>query len=379
MIERIGKCYALVLERYQKTLEEYALLSEKQIIDFSSTYFEGKAGELGEVGFSRDGQRNKKQITFGIATGINGIPTALTVQKGNTQDKKHFGEILKAAEAILEVGSILLFDCGANSKKNKAAIRERGLNYLTLKAKKKGPYLKAIRLFRAATKYMFNIGDQVYECVKIKHEDEFWYIYFSEKLFNEQMALKDERFQKELKKNNALLKKTKNGEPLGQYPTKEGTVIATGSLQKTLDDSTPNPQIKGVEGFFILESSVDDDPKKILELYKQRDKAEKLIRSIKEGTELHPLRCWDKNTIIGSVTLIFLTNFLVSLTLLKAKNPTVKNTKLLKNYLTKLTVTVIYPPKEFRVAVLTNVTPEILSILGSFVEKYQDRTLKLRW
>ena len=35
------------------------------------------------------------QINFGVATGINGIPTAITIQKGKVQDKKHMEQMLK--------------------------------------------------------------------------------------------------------------------------------------------------------------------------------------------------------------------------------------------------------------------------------------------
>ena len=42
--------------------------------------------------------------------------------------------------------------------------------------------------------------------------------------------------------------------------------------------------------FLVLESSVDDGPEKILKLYKERDKAEKFFRNLKEGIELRPLR-----------------------------------------------------------------------------------------
>ena len=31
----------------------------------------------------------RMQINFGVSTGINGIPTAITIQRGNTQDKKN--------------------------------------------------------------------------------------------------------------------------------------------------------------------------------------------------------------------------------------------------------------------------------------------------
>ena len=85
------------------------------------------------------------------------------------------------------------------------------------------------------------------------------------------------------------------------------------SLQSVLN-KFDNPYISGVEGFFILESSVDTEPAKILELYKNRDKAEKFIRDLKEGTELRPIRHWTKNAIFGSLFVCFLTKALTNLT-----------------------------------------------------------------
>jgi len=222
------------------------------------------------------------------------------------------------------------------------------------------------------------MNDRKYECVKRTYNDETQYIFFSEDLKREQFARKEKRFQKELERNQPLLKKTKTGKPLGEYYSSEGIIVAKGILQKIIDD-LGNPHINGVEGFFILESSVDTEPELILALYKDKDKAEKLIRNIKEGTELRPMRHWSKWAIMGYVLLVFLTNFLINLTLLKAKKPVVKNVKLLKKYLMKLTVTVVYPPNGFRFHILANISPEILSILGNFIDKYRDKTLPLRW
>jgi hypothetical protein len=42
----------------------------------------------------------------------------------------------------------------------------------------------------------------------------------------------------------------------------------------------------------------------------------------------------------------------------------VKNVKLLKKYLNKLTVTIAYPPKGFKFHLLSNISDEIRSILG---------------
>jgi len=66
----------------------------------------------------------------------------LTIQKGNVQDKTHMKSMIRLCSKILPGNSLLVFDCGGNTKANKMAILDLKLQYLTLKAKKKGPYLK---------------------------------------------------------------------------------------------------------------------------------------------------------------------------------------------------------------------------------------------
>ena len=66
------------------------------------------------------------------------------------------------------------------------------------------------------------------------------------------------------------------------------------------------PLHKRDEGFFILESTVDATPEEILRIYKQRDAAEKLVRNMKEGIELRPVRHWTKYAIIGAILIAFL-------------------------------------------------------------------------
>ena len=43
-----------------------------------------------------------------------------------------------------------------------------------------------------------------------------------------------------------------------------------------------NPKISGIEGFFILESSLDEELLQILKTYKNRDKTEKIIKAMKD-------------------------------------------------------------------------------------------------
>lgn len=381
-IERLGDKFEFVLERHQQFLVKNNLVSKEQFVDFSSTYFEGTKPELGALGYSRDGAPGKKQITFGISTGINNIPTALTIQKGNVQDKTHFEHIFNVTKKVLEKGSILIFDCGANTKTNKKMVRNGEYHYLTLKAKKKKSYRPIIQLFLQEKKNgntkRFEMNGSFYECVKLVRDNEINYIFFSEKLYQEQLQKREKKYQMLLEKNDKDLKKVKNGKNLGSVITKDGYIILHGSIQKTLAPIS-NPFINGLEGFFALESSVDDEPEKILSLYKDRDKAEKFIRGLKDGLELRPIRHWSDLAVKGYLLLTFLTNFLVNLTLYLAKKPLVRDIRLLRKFLNNLTLTIAYPPNAFKFTVLSNVSNEVISILGDFIKKYDDDSLKLRW
>lgn len=377
-IERIGRKFPVIMEQYQSFLKKSGYASNEQFMDFSSSYFEGKKAEIGELGYSRDNQPGKKQITFGIGTGINEIPTALTIQKGNVQDKKHFKSLLTLSAKVLEPNSLLIFDCGANTKANKTAVRKKKLHYLTLKAKNRGSYKPYIKKFTDSEKQKIVINELEYECVKANEKNNVKYIFFSRKAEDDQLRKKEKKFQKELAKNDKLLKKAKANKIINTKISSEGYIVSKGGLQKTIGQM-PNSFITGLEGFFILESSVDTESENFLRLYKDKDKAEKLIRSMKEGTELRPIRHWSEYAIRGYMLLVFLTNCITNLTLISAQNPLVKNVKLLKKFLSNLTLTFVYPPKSFRFRILSNVSEEIKSILGDFVEKYVDKSLEMRW
>lgn len=370
-LERIGINHMFILGNYQELIQNKNLVSEKQFIDFSSSYFEGNNSELGALGYSRDRQPGKKQITFGIATGINDLPSALTIQNGNVSDKTHFKFMFDTVKKILKVGSLLIFDCGANTKRNKEDILKAQFNYLTLKQKHVKSYLKYLKIFQVADKEVFTINEVEYQCVKVREENEVKYILFSEKAKKEQLEKKYRKFKKTLEKGDKLLLKFRKGKELAKFITREGDIFAKGELQKNLTEAI-NPFITGLEGYFILESSVDEDSKKILKLYKEKDKAEKLIRAIKEGTELRPIRHWSKNAVIGYILIVFLTNCIVKLTDFLNSNAVGKNLKLLKKSLNNLTVTIVYRENSSKFEILSNISEEIKAIFGNFIEKYRD-------
>lgn len=375
-VERLGGQHAIVLANYQRLVEGLGLVGENQFLDFSASYFEGKESPLGALGYSRDGQPGKLQVAFGVSVGINGVPTTLTIQKGNTADKKAMWRLVRLCAKILPKGALLVFDCGGNSSKVKERIIELVFNYLTLKAKKRGSYAPLLREFRDGKKIEVAYGGLSYSCLKTKSGNENVYVFYSRKLYDDQMRKKTRKFEKALAEGKVLLKKVKRNKELERSVSPEGWIVKRGSLQKTL--ALDNPFVTGLEGFFALESSLDADPAKILELYKNRDKAEKLIRDLKEGAELRPFRHWTENAVKGIVLIVFLASALARLTQFFSQNSLVKNLKLLKKYLTHLTLSVVHMKNGRKMTFVSNFSEEMRALFGKFLQKYV-RTTLLEW
>ena len=64
------------------------------LYDLTSTYFEGHCCPLARYGYSRDGKRDKLQITFGLLTNAEGCPVAVEVFAGNTADPATVGSVI---------------------------------------------------------------------------------------------------------------------------------------------------------------------------------------------------------------------------------------------------------------------------------------------
>ena len=370
-LERIGINYKFVIEKYQQLLKNHNLIDLIQCVDFSSSFFEGNSSELGALGYSRDSQPSKKQLVFGISTGMNGIPSALTVQRGNVQDKEHMKFMLKVVGKVLEKGSLVIFDCGGNTEDNKEKIIELGLNYLTLKQRYKGVYKKYIDLYKLSPKEIFYANGIKYKCVKVRDEN-VKYIFHSKNLYKKLYKTRNKKFQRDLLKGDKILSKINKGKSIGEHISRRGNIILKGEIQTSLSEIV-NPYITGLEGYFILESSVDDESYMMLKLYKNKDFAEKLIRNMKEGTELRPISHISKEAIIGYMIVVFLTNCIIQLSHLLNNSNVDKNLKSLKKTLNCLTLTTIYDKGLFKFSVLSNISDEIREILGDSLKEFSEK------
>lgn len=406
-VQKVGMAIQIIQERYQNFLEKNRFVDGVQNLDWTSAHLEGNVSELAAYGHPKDGRTNTKQISIGLSVGSTNIPTAITIQKGNMNDKKHFGQTYRILKRVLAKGSFLVFDCGANTKTNKATIKGDGYEYLTLKQKHVSTYKRYINIFNNSTAVVVKIkpkdqgnagegqkeeiqddaeevgaaleSDKTYLCVKVKADGEdYKYIYFSEVLFNTQIAGKGRLFRKQMENGNELVKKAKKHKETATIPSDAGWVKLYPAVQATLQH-IENPYITGLEGFFILESSADLDPEQALLIYKNRNVAEKFIRDLKEGMEMGPIRHWTTDAIIGILFLSFLAKAIESLTLHLAKIPIDKNVKLLKKFLINLTWTAVKPDNAFKFTVVSNISDEIRAIFGDFLDRYGTKDLNLRW
>jgi transposase len=306
-VEETGSNLPVLLTRLQKFLNDKGLTDKTQIIDFSSSYFEGLGGEMGAKGYSRDHRPGNAQITYGLSIGLNGVPAALTIQKGNVQDKKHMKYMLELVSKVCAKNSLLMFDTGANTRANKEKIKSIGCHYLTLRAKKKSAYIPHLFKKEDACE-CFEVNGRDYYCQKKECDGEYLYVFWCSQLYGVHLTAREKKFERNKKKGNKLLKSREKA-----LPSDKGWAVSKACLQKTLQE-LENPYITGLEGFFILESSLNLSCKEVLRTYKERDKAEKFIMALKDGLEIRPIRHWNTKSVMGVVFLSFLANTLINLT-----------------------------------------------------------------
>ena len=100
----------------------------------TSTYFEGRHCPLGALGHSRDDQKGKLQIVFGLLTNADGCPVAVEVYAGNTSDPKTVADQVTKLRQRFGLQSVILV--GDRGMITSARLRENlkpapGLEWIT--------------------------------------------------------------------------------------------------------------------------------------------------------------------------------------------------------------------------------------------------------
>jgi transposase len=78
------------------------------LYDVTSSYLEGTCNELADWGYGRDKKRGKMQIVVGLLAGPDGLPVAVRVFRGNTNDTKTVSEQVRILAQTFGVKEVTL-------------------------------------------------------------------------------------------------------------------------------------------------------------------------------------------------------------------------------------------------------------------------------
>ena len=92
------------------------------LYDLTSTWVEGRSCPLAELGYSRDGKKNKLQVVFGLLCERDGRPVGVEVFEGNTGDPATLGSQIRKVRERFELDSIVFV--GDRGMITEARIRE---------------------------------------------------------------------------------------------------------------------------------------------------------------------------------------------------------------------------------------------------------------
>lgn len=102
------------------------------LYDVTSSYFEGEQNELAAFGYNRDGKRGKRQVVLGLLCDDQGVPVAVEVFKGNTQDPTTFASQVQKATSAFQVSDVVFVgDRGMIKSTQRDTLGDHGFHYIT--------------------------------------------------------------------------------------------------------------------------------------------------------------------------------------------------------------------------------------------------------
>lgn len=321
-------------------------------MDWTSFVLFGEKCPIGKRGYSRDHRPDKKQITVGLtelANPIN-VPIGLTINPGNINDQVHFNDTYGQVKDKLRPGSLIVFDQGANRKKNLDKITRSKMKYLTMKNLNKSDEETRIRKFDPKKAELVDWEDKAYG-IKYRKPKKFNYFYFSEKLKKdmiearlrkvERLFKEAEQLQECIDKHRGLPKRYRINNPLVECEYSYQTKLKMMSPEEARE-ILKKAAITGREGFFCLISNEDLTLEEALHIYRQKDSIEKIFNSLKNEIELRPIRVWSERSVYGALIIGFLAQLVISL--IRFEHAELKHTspKFIKFSLMNLTATIEY-------------------------------------
>lgn len=291
-------------------------------------------------------------------------------------DQAHMKATYGQVRRLLESGSVVVFDRGANDKPNLDRIELDGNDYLT--AKKLNVSDDAV--FQAFSEDAWECIDSesgVY-AVKRTFPSRVNYYFFSEKLKNDHLKSlrhKAERLlaeavaiQNSLDKGKRLPKRFRINNPLVDvrydYQTKLVGMDEEEAFRFLLADV-----IDGSEGCFCLTSSRNMPAVEAQRLCRGKDAIEKLFHSLKSEVEIEPVRVWTEDAVFGVLLIGFIAQLMISLTRYFINPVKRMSTKFIIASLQKLTLTLVSMGNKLKKRFYSNFNEINKAILADFISE----------
>ena len=137
------------------------------LYDVTSTYFEGRCCPLAQLGYSRDGKRDKLQIVIGLLCAADGCPVAVEVFEGNCADSTTVNSQIRKIRQRFGIERVILV--GDRGMITEARIREdlRGVAGLDWITALRGPQIRGLMQGGSIQLSLFDTRDMA----EITHPD----------------------------------------------------------------------------------------------------------------------------------------------------------------------------------------------------------------
>ncbi len=308
-----------------RLIELFGISKDCLMYDITSTYFEGNKCEDAVFGYSRDGKRGTRQVNFGLLVSrIGKFPMLFRYFKGNTVDVTTVSETaLKAKEILQLTKTSIVMDRGMLSDDNVKDLDGLELDYIIC-LKRTSDIIKKMCAIQVGQCKVVDDEKKLYAHEHIEQhngKEKKYVICISKPKQEEDKEKREEKLKKVDEKLCQLQKKigkrtykdrdeivAKRGEILKgvkkyfkiEHPKEELAF----TFERNTKEIIQQEQLDGK--YAILCSDPETAMKEIVEVYKDKDKAEKAFRVIKSYIHVRPIRHWKPQRVKAHIFLCVL-------------------------------------------------------------------------
>jgi transposase len=289
------------------------------LYDITSSYFEGKGGTFGALGYSRDEKRGNPQVVIALVSDEKGIPIAIRILPGNTKDSTTVKDTINDLKLkYMAERAIIIMDRGMQSEANVDFIKENGFDFvMALKHKEGREFLK---------KHNSDLEWTLFDNRNIAQWEENGKRYII--CCNPEAAKRDSKTRANIiERGRNRLEKLKNSVVKGRLKNKEKILArAVKILTQTKTEkyfiyevgessfSYTQSEVVGwdelYEGCYVLETTLDKTVSKeeIDSNYRNQHEIEEIFKSCKSELNIRPNFHKKDENIFGHIYLTFLSH-----------------------------------------------------------------------